>query len=150
MSAVAPGDGLSRLTICKFLNAPYSLRVILKSKVDAALEKPDYYPYFYALNQNRHRTRNIGIVVPYVSDPFFAEIARNLERRCIDAGYTPFLFYSHGEQAQENAILDTLRSLKPAGVLLAPLRRRSSDTSKLEKFCTTVPTILYASNIEGI
>jgi DNA-binding LacI/PurR family transcriptional regulator len=65
-------------------------------------------------------------------------------------GTHPFLFSSHGEQAQENAILDTLRSLKPAGVLMAPLGRRSSDKIKIEKFCKNVPTILFDSNIEGL
>ena len=150
MEEFAQVSGISRPTISKFFNDPSSVRESLKSKIEAALEKYDYYPNFYAINQNRQLTKNIGIVVPYVSDPFFAEIARNLERRCIDAGYTPFLFSSHGEQAQENAILDTLRSLKPAGVLMAPLGRRSSDKSKIEKFCKNVPTILFDSNLEGL
>ena len=150
MEDFAQASGISRPTISKFFNNPSSVRESLKSKIEAALEKYDYYPNFYAINQNRQLTKNIGIVVPYVSDPFFAEIARNLERRCIDAGYTPFLFSSHGEQAQENTILDTLRSLKPAGVLMAPLGRRSSDKNKIEKFCKNVPTILFDSNIEGL
>src|SRR6056300_310815 len=149
MEDFAKASGISRPTISKFFNDPSSVRESLKSKIEAALEKYDYYPNFYAINQNRQLTKNIGIVVPYVSDPFFAEIARNLERRCIDAGYTPFLFSSHGEQAQENTILDTLRSLKPAGVLMAPLGR-SSDRRKIEKFCKNVPTILFDSNVEGL
>ena len=149
MEDFAKASGISRPTISKFFNDPSSVRESLKSKIEAALERYDYYPNFYAINQNRQLTKNIGIVVPYVSDPFFAEIARNLERRCIDAGYTPFLFSSHGEQAQENTILDTLRSLKPAGVLMAPLGR-ASDKSKIEKFCKNVPTILFDSNVEGL
>ena len=150
MEGFAKATGISRPTISKFFNDPLSIRESLKLKIEEALEKYDYYPNFYAINQNRQLTKNIGIVVPYVSDPFFAEIARNLERRCIDAGYTPFLFSSNGEQSQENAILDTLRSLKPAGVLMAPLGRRSSDKTKIEKFCKNVPTILFDSNIEGL
>ena len=72
-----------------------------------------------------------------------------LERRCIAAGYTPSLFSSHGEQELENNILDNLRSLKPAGVLLAPLGR-TSDRKHIEAFCRDVPTILFDSNIEGL
>jgi DNA-binding LacI/PurR family transcriptional regulator len=149
MEDFARASGISRPTISKFFNDPSRVRESLKSKIEAALEKYDYYPNFYAINQNRQLTKNIGIVVPYVSDPYFAEIARNLERRCIDAGYTPFLFSSHGEQVQENTILDTLRSLKPAGVLMAPLGR-GSDKTKIEKFCKNVPTILFDSNIDGL
>ncbi|MDX1401887.1 MAG: LacI family DNA-binding transcriptional regulator, partial [Kiloniellales bacterium] len=93
--------------------------------------------------------KNIGIVVPYLADPFFAEIARMIERQCIDAGYSPLLFSSHGEQSLENDILDSLRSLKPAGVLLAPLGR-ASDKSAIEEFCRHVPTVLFDSNIEHL
>jgi DNA-binding LacI/PurR family transcriptional regulator len=150
MQDFAKVSGISRPTISKFFNDPGSIRENIRSKIEAALEKYDYYPNFYAINQNRQLNKNIGIVVPYLSDPFFAEIARNLERQCINSGYTPFLFSSHGHKEQENTILDTLRSLKPAGVLLAPIGRRTSDKLKIEKFCNNVPTILFDSNIEGV
>lgn len=149
MEDFAKASGISRPTISKFFNDPSSVRENIKKKIEAALIKYDYYPNFYAINQNRQLTKNIGIVVPYLSDPFFAEIGRNLERKCIDSGYTPFLFSSHGETFLENNILDTLRSLKPAGVLIAPLGQKSNKL-KIEKFCKNVPTILFDSNIENL
>lgn len=141
--------GISRPTVSKYFNDPDSVRSSTRQKIEAALKEYDYRPNIYAINQNRRLTKNIGIVVPYLADPFFAEIARVLERRCIDAGYTPTLFSSHGEPANENAILDTLRAIKPAGVLLAPLGRLS-DRKYVEDFCNDVPTILFDSNIEGV
>ena len=115
--------GISRPTISKYFFDPNSVRQSTRDRIEAALKEYDYRPNIYAMNQNRRLTKNIGIVVPYLADPFFAEIARVIERRCIDAGFTPTLFSSHGNQSQEIAILDTLRSLRPAGVLLAPLGR---------------------------
>mgnify|MGYP001162507990 FL=1 len=141
--------GVSRPTISKYFYDPKSIRESIKQKIELSLDKYDYYPNVYAINQNRELTKNIGIVVPYLADPFFAEIARNLEIKCIKEGYTPTLFSSHGEQLLENNIMDTLRSSKPAGVLFAPLGRQS-DKCKVEKFCQNVPTILFDSNIEGL
>ncbi len=149
MEEFATVSGISRPTISKYFNDPSSVRQSTRQRIETALEEYDYRPNFYAINQNRRLTKNIGIVVPYISDPFFAEIARVIERRCIEAGFTPTLFSSHGEQAHENDILDTLRSIKPAGVLLAPLGR-SSDKSAIETFCRNVPTVLFDSNIEGM
>ena len=149
MDEFASLSGISRPTISKYFNDPNSVRPSTRDRIELALKKYDYRPNIFAMNQNRRLTKNIGIVVPYLADPFFAEIARVIEWRCIEAGFTPTLFSSHGEQEQENAILDTLRSLKPAGVLLAPLGR-ASDRSHIEKFCRNVPTILFDSNIEGI
>ncbi|SHH86151.1 LacI family DNA-binding transcriptional regulator [Marivita hallyeonensis] len=149
MEEFAAISGISRPTVSKYFHDPASVRPSTRARIEAALEKYDYRPNIYAMNQNRKLTKNIGIVVPYLADPFFAEIVRVIERRCIEAGFTPSLFSSHGEQAFENDILDSLRSIKPAGVLLAPLGRQS-DKSAIETFCKNVPTVLFDSNIEGM
>lgn len=149
MAEFAALIGISRPTVSKYFNDPDSVRPSTRNRIEAALQEYDYRPNIYAINQNRRLTKTIGIVVPYLADPFFAEIARMLERRCIAAGYTPSLFSSHGEPELENNILDNLRSLKPAGVLLAPLGR-TSDRKHIEAFCRNVPTILFDSNIEGV
>ena len=149
MEEFAALSGISRPTVSKYFNDPSSVRASTRERIEAALEDYDYRPNIFAMNQNRRLTKNVGIVVPYLADPFFAEIARKIERRCIDAGFSPILFSSHGVPAYEADILDSLRSLKPAGVLLAPLGR-ASDLSALEKFCAEVPTVLFDSYLEGL
>lgn len=149
MEEFAAKSGVSRPTVSKFFNDPSSVRASTRKRIEAALERYDFRPNLYAVNQNRRLTKNIGIVVPYVADPFFAELARNIERRCIDAGYSPSTFSSHGSPDQEVEILDTLRSMRPAGVLIAPIGR-ASIKSHVENFCKEVPTVLFDSNIEGV
>ncbi len=149
MEEFAAVSGISRPTVSKYFHDPESVRASTRQRIEAALERHDYRPNIFAMNQNRKLTKNIGIIVPYLADPFFAEIVRVLERRCIDAGFSPTLFSAHGEQALENDILDGLRSLKPAGVLFAPLGRLS-DKSAIEAFCRDVPTVLFDSNLEGL
>ena len=149
MEEFASVSGISRPTVSKYFNDPSSVRASTRSRIEAALEKHDYRPNIYAMYQNRKLTKNVGVVVPLLSDPYFAEIARNLEQRCIAAGYRPTLFSSHGDPAFEVEVLDTLRSLKPAGVLLAPLGR-ASDRQALEKFCEDVPTLIFDSSVDEI
>ena len=149
MEEFASVSGLSRPTVSKYFNNPDSVRPTTRAKIEAALETFDYRPNIFAINQNRKLTKNVGIVVPYLGDPYFAEMARRIERRCIQAGFWPTLLSSHGDRALEVDLLDSLRMLKPAGVLLAPLGR-ASDRAAVEKFCQDVPTILFDSNIDGI
>ena len=149
MEEFAVVSGISRPTVSKYFHDPDSVRQSTRERIEAALERYDYRPNIFAVNQNRRLTKNVGVVVPYLADPFFAEIARHIERRCIDAGFWPLLFSSHGKQDLENDVLDSLRSLKPAGVLLAPLGRRS-DRKAVERFCKDVPTILFDSDIERL
>lgn len=147
MEEFAVVSGISRPTVSKYFHDPESVRTSTRERIEAAIEKYDYRPNIYAMNQNRKLTKNVGIVVPYLADPFFAEIARNLEQRCIDQGYRPTLYGSHGEPEHESDILDSLLSLKPAGVLLAPLGR-GTDRRVLERFCKAVPTLIFDSNVE--
>lgn len=149
MEEFAEVSGISRPTVSKYFHDPDSVRKTTRGKIEAALEQYDYRPNLYAMNQNRRLTKTVGIVVPNLADPFFAEIARQIEQRCILTGFWPVLFSAHGHRERENAIFDSLRSLKPAGVLMAPLGRRS-DQAEVEKFCADVPTILFDSNIEDV
>lgn len=147
MEEFAAASGISRPTVSKYFHDPDSVRPSTRQRIETAIEKYDYRPNIFAMNQNRKLTKNIGIVVPLISDPYFAEIARSLESRCIDAGYRPSLFSAHGSAELEVEVLEHLRSLKPAGVLLAPLGR-ASDRKVLEKFCDDIPTLIFDSNVE--
>ena len=149
MEEFASASGISRPTVSKYFNDPESVRKSTRERIEKALERSDYRPNIYAVNQNRRLTKTVGIVVPYLADPFFAEIARRLELRCIAEGLRPTLFSAHGDPELEKDILNNLRLLKPAGVLLAPLGRRSKR-EHVEQFCNDVPTILFDSNIAGV
>jgi len=142
-------SGISRPTVSKYFNDPDSVRASTREKIEKAIEKHDYRPNIFAMNQNRKLTKNVGIVVPLLADPYFAEIARNLEQRCLQAGYRPTLFSAHGDPRLEVEVLENLRSMKPAGVLLAPLGR-ASDHAALEKFSEDVPTLIFDSSVDEI
>ncbi|MFY0690997.1 MAG: LacI family DNA-binding transcriptional regulator [Paracoccaceae bacterium] len=149
MEEFAALSGISRPTVSKYFNDPESVRRSTREKIERALKKCDYRPNIFAVNQNRKLTKNVGIVVPYLADPFFAEIARRIETLVIAAGFRPILLSSHGDPSLEVENLDSLRSIKPAGVLLAPLGR-ASDQRAIEEFCADVPTVNFDANIEGV
>lgn len=149
MEEFAAVSGISRPTVSKYFNDPASVRPSTRLRIEDALARCDYRPNIFAINQNRKLTKNVGVVVPYLADPFFAEIARNIERRCIAGGYRPTLYSSHGDPALEREILDGLRSLKPAGVLLAPIGR-TSDRGFVERFCAETPTVLFDGDLRDL
>ncbi|WP_421906144.1 LacI family DNA-binding transcriptional regulator [Mameliella sp.] len=149
MEEFAEVSGISRPTVSKYFHDPDSVRKSTRARIETALEQYDYRPNIFAINQNRKLTKNIGIVVPYLADPVFAEFARKLELLVSGAGFRTILLSSHGGTRQEVENLESLRAIKPAGVLLAPLGR-ASDRRALEAFAKSVPTVLFDSNISGI
>jgi DNA-binding LacI/PurR family transcriptional regulator len=149
MEEFAAVSGISRPTVSKYFNDPDSVRKSTRAKIEAALEKHDYQPNVFAMNQNRRTTKNIGVIVPNLADPFFSEIGRRVELACIEAGFSPILLSSHGSPAMERDNLTSLRSLKPAGVLLAPFGRLS-DEDAVHAFDADFPLVLFDANISGI
>lgn len=147
MEEFAEVSGISRPTVSKYFHDPESVRKSTRERIETALEAYDYRPNIFAINQNRKLTKTIGIVVPYLADPFFAEIVRRIERRCMEAGFWPIVFSAHGQQALENKALDTLQSLRPAGALIAPLGR-TSDFETVRRFADEVPTVVFDSNVK--
>ncbi len=146
MEEFAAVSGISRPTVSKYFNDPESVRASTRQKIETALKRYDYRPNIFAMNQNRSRTKNIGVVVPNLADPFFSEIGRRVELACIEAGYSPILLSSHGSPAMERDNLNSLRSLKPAGVLLAPFGRMS-DRDAVQAFDADFPLVLFDANM---
>lgn len=149
MEAFAAACGISRPTLSKYFYNPDSVRQSTRERIEIALERYDYRPNVFAIDQNRRTTRNVGIVVPYLADPVFGEIARCLERRCIESGFRTTLLSAHGEQALEIEAFERLRAMRPAGVLLAPLGRQTNLDALLQ-FCDEVPTVLFDRNIPDV
>ena len=149
MEEFASEAGISRPTASKYFYDPDSVRPSTRRRIETALERLEYRPNIYAMSQNRRLTRNIGVVVPLIGDPFFSQIARTIEGLCAEAGYRPILMSCNGEQMRERENLSTLLSLKPAGVLMAPLGR-ASDREAIAAFAAEVPTVLFDSELDGI
>ena len=147
MEDLAAVCGVSRPTLSKYFNDPTSVRVKTRQRIENAVREHEYRPNIFAINLNRKATKSVGIVVPYLSDPFFAELVRRLESRCIEAGYRPVLYSANGERELENSALESLRSLKPTGALIAALGE-ASDLENLHKFAEDVPTVLFDSMLD--
>jgi len=137
---------ISRPTISKYFNDPSSVRASTRDRIEEALKKHDFRPNIFAINQNRKSTKNIGIVVPHIVDPFFAEIVRQIETRCIEVGYRAVVLSSHGEAELESYALDMLQSLRVTGAIIAPLGG-DTDRERLRKFAVDVPTVFFDSSL---
>ena len=133
---------------------PASVRPAPASGSRQALEQYDFRPNIYAVNQNRSLTKNVGIVVPYLADPFFAEIARTLERRCIDAGFSPILYSSHGEMKLETEILEgpppTIAAMNTGGRLFSRSRPPVGPRRRRALLPERAHPLLFDSNIEDM
>jgi DNA-binding LacI/PurR family transcriptional regulator len=99
------------------------------------------------MNLNRRKTRIIGVIVPWTTDPFYSEITRLVQMRCIRSGYLTIVLSSHGDRDLEVRAIQTLRSLKVSGVIIAPLGFLS-DESLLSTLKGDVPVVFLDSRLD--
>ncbi|TPW30260.1 LacI family DNA-binding transcriptional regulator [Pararhizobium mangrovi] len=144
MEELSVACGISRPTLSKYFHNPASVRTSTRARIEDALSVFDYRPNLFAINQNRERPKTIGIVVPQMTDPFYAELVREIELRCIDAGFWPIVLSSHGSPDLEARALGTLRSLRLAGAILALLGNEARDDA-VSRLAETIPIVLLDS-----
>lgn len=148
MDDFARSCGVSRPTLSKYFDDPSSVKASTRLRIEAALKASDYRPNLYARNLNRKRTRNVGILVPAITDPFYAEMVNRLELLLRDEGYWPIVISSHGLPELESEAVNTLQALKVAGAIVAPLGL-TSDPRIFEKLGESIPIVYFDTYIEG-
>lgn len=142
MDEFAKVSGISRPTLSKYFSDPTSVKTATRAKIEKALKEHDFRPNIYAMNMNREKTKNIGIVVPVISDPYYAEMIGQLEMYCIEAGYRAIVIGTHGRSDLEEQAIETLLSLKVAGALIAPIGFKS-DIRQFEKLQRMIPLVIF-------
>ncbi|OLP46984.1 LacI family DNA-binding transcriptional regulator [Rhizobium oryziradicis] len=148
MADFAKSSGISRPTLSKYFDDPTSVKPATRAAIEAALRSSDYQPNLYARNLNRKRTRNVGILVPALTDPFYAEMVNRLELSLRAEGYWPIVISSHGLPELEAEAVNTMLSLKVAGALIAPLGFKS-DPKVFEKLGQNLPIVYFDTYLEG-
>jgi len=148
MEDFARSCGVSRPTLSKYFDDPNSVKSATRERIEMALNASDYRPNIFARNLNRKRTRNVGILVPAITDPFYAEMVNRLELRLRDEGYWPIVISSHGLPELELEAANTIMSLKVAGAIVAPLGL-ASDPRVFEKLSQDIPVVYFDTYIEG-
>jgi len=146
MEEFSVATGLSRPTVSKYFNDPESVRPSTRARIEAALRQYDYRPSFFAVNQNRRNPKTIGIIVPLMGDPFYAEIVRRIELGFLEAGFTALVLSSHGSPAEEARAIEMMRSINIGGVILSPLGA-ASDARAIGALGREVPLLLLDSRV---
>lgn len=146
MEEFAVASGLSRPTVSKYFDNPESVKPSTRARIEKALKDYNYQPNIFAVSLNRKKPKNIGVIVPHISDPFYAEIIRQIEMRCLAEGYWTIVLSSHGDRKLEARAMRTLMSLKIAGVLMAPLGF-DTDAKLLASLSNSMPVVFLDNRI---
>jgi LacI family transcriptional regulator len=124
---VARAAGVSLMTVSRAINGREGLGEETRARILTLARELGYHPSQIARSLATRQTTTLGLVVPDVSNPFFAHIARGAEEAAYESGYSVFLLNSAEEAARERAALDSLWQKEVDGVILCSSRLPQAD-----------------------
>ena len=87
LADVANEAGVSMMTVSRVVNGKGEISDATRRQVQSVIDRLQYRPNRAARSLVTRRTYAIGIVVPDITNPFFANIVRGIEDEAWEHGY---------------------------------------------------------------
>ena len=145
---VALTAGVSKTTVSRYLNNRIELPAATSARIDAAIAKHDYRPNLLARRLSTGKTDAIGLVVPEIREPFFAELASVVEDEADRHGYTIFISSTRSDRGREIASLNRLRDHHVDGLIM--LTNTPDDGSLARLIGKRRNVVLLDEDIPGV
>jgi LacI family transcriptional regulator len=114
---VASHAGVSKSTVSNVVRGFPGVSESTRDRVRAAIEQLGYRPNVLARQLVQQRTNILGVVVGDLANPFFAEMAKLVERYAAARGYTAMFCNTEGDSKSEVAGVETLLEYRVAGIV---------------------------------
>jgi LacI family transcriptional regulator len=122
---VARAARVSPATASNVLTGSRATGVASKQRVLDAATALGYRPNALASGLRRKKSRLVGVLVPDVTNVFFAAVVHRLEEKASAAGYEIALITSNEEQAQERSRIQALIARQIDGLVVIPCSDQS-------------------------
>jgi LacI family transcriptional regulator len=116
---VAALAGVSFTTVSHVLNDTRPVSADARRRVLAAVDEIGYLPSAVARSLRKSETKIVGVLVPNVQNPFFAELVCGVEECCRLAGFSVFLCNSDNDPKRQQQYMRTLLEKRVDGLLLS-------------------------------
>jgi LacI family transcriptional regulator len=148
LKGVADAAGVSVATASRVLGGKSaSPRAI--AAVQAASRRLGYRPDPIARALRARSTGTFGVVVPALSNPFFAELISAVEDAAQQGGVEVLIADSHGRAEHEEHRLETLVDRRVDGILISPADENHSAKA-LEDAARSVPVVQIDRYVPGL
>ena len=122
---VAARAAVSTATVSHVVNATGRASAKTREKVLKAIEDLGFRPNGNAASLRRRRSRLVGLVVPSITNAFFAQMASEFEKRAIASGYDLAIVTTGEDPVRERERIEALLSRQLEGLIVYPASDRN-------------------------
>src|SRR5215470_14502280 len=125
---VARDAGVSRATASLVLRGSDLVADETRERVLASMRKLGYVYHRGAASLRTQRSHTVGLIVPDVTNPFFAEMTVGIEQRLDQAQHVVLLGNTAETLNKQERLLAMMQEYRADGVLLCPATGTSAQT----------------------
>lgn len=145
---VAREAGVSIATVSNAINGKGKISQKRREEILSIMKRLDYHPSVIASALTGKRTYTIGLLIPDISNPFFAEVARAVEDHSQKMGYTVIICSTDNQNERIERYVSLLEQKRVDGIIIATGIEDSGTIDRLlEK---KVPVALIARELRSI
>ncbi|MDP3665438.1 MAG: LacI family DNA-binding transcriptional regulator [Sediminibacterium sp.] len=149
--SIAKNLGISVTTISRVLNGLGEKYRISKKTIELVTitaDKLNYSPNNIAKGLRLKRSSTIGLIIPDIANPWFAQLALGIEKEARKHHYNIFLCNSNDNLKIEKKSIALLQSWMVDGIIIAPIGLESEHILKASK--RGIPLVLIDRFFEGV
>ena len=141
LETIARNTGFSKSTISRVLNNKAYASRISKETVDIILneaERCGYTPNLIAKNLRINKSQTIGLLVPSLANPYFAEIASVIVLESRKYGYTTIVADTMENENMQNAAITNILTRQVDGIIIVPCGSNPAYLEQTNKQCAPI------------
>lgn len=128
---VAQKSGFSICTVSRTLSGKGYIKEETRQKIMAAVKELDYHPNTLAANLKTGKKQTLALILPSLTDIYYAKLEKYMESYASEKNYIIYLSNTEYDLEKEKKIIDTIRGMDIAGVIIAPATSEHSHIMKL-------------------
>ena len=150
LSTISQKTGFSVTTVSRVLSGQaekYRISERARKIVLEEAERCNYSPNIIARNLRTNKTNTIGLILPSVSNPYFADLSSVIIAEANSRKYTTIVLDSMESESNQEACIATLMARRVDGIIVAPCGTDPAIFEEINK--KHVPVILVDRFYEG-
>lgn len=139
---------VSTTTVSHVINNTRFVSEEKRARVLTAMRHLDYRPNRMASGLRTKRSYAIGVVLPDITNPYFAEIARGIEDACFEHNYSAIICNSDDSAKTQAHYLSMLAEKQMDGIILVNVGDHGRSAS--EQIMRELPLVMLDRELPGL
>lgn len=154
---IAQMANVSIATVSRVLNQRGRYSRETEKRILDLVEQVGYTPNTVAQSLRTRKSQSIGVIVPDITNEFFARIVRSIENAVVPCGYSVFVCDTHEQQELETLHINSLIAKNVDGVIYISGKadvagnevKNRIPVVYIDRYPENAPTIIQSDNEQG-